>query len=823
MFGRHKTAKIDKTVNSLIPVASYDDVLSCYKMKNGSYMNIHRVLCKDLSNLSEPDLERDFFEWTNFYRTFGYDMKLIAINVPENCHDQLAFIDKKLSRQKNQLWRDILAEERDTLEWLEKHREQKEYYIMSFANDVDSMHDINAKINESLCNYRKALEISKEEKHVVLTKLYNQMQRTYSPIKEADPEQIKKLGYDPYLITGIQPAGGVQLGNVDHVRTGRDYVSCIHIYEFPSETDEYWMRPLISLQNAIVTIDVSTEDENEVKKNINAGFKEQALRLATDRETGEILDAGDRYTEFQLLRKAVTNQGEIVKMIAIRVFVSAGSKSDLDKRVEEIIDNLTYGKGYKAAVFLNEQREEWLSLLMPFRDQQERYNHIAGQAMISAQLADGNPFHFSFLSDPTGIYMGSTKSSGSFKFNLFTHKPPTRISYNMFIAGSMGSGKSTTLKKLAKENAMFGNFNRIFDPSGEWMGISEEYAALYYDLASPTSRLNFFQIQRTGDDEQSCYARHVTNLTTTYTILKGDRDTADAFSRILTDFYREKGFLNEFGTVDPGRRVTGLPVGAYPTISDFIEYCHTVIDTYKQAADSVHRRLDERYLLNVDTIVQLWETVVQSYGYLLDGPSSIQNIADHPFVIFGLKQVFTLPVKYQAAIIFTALQLCWDNAVRNGLPQKELYDQGRLREEEIKYFLVEMDEFHHLVNSETKESINVLQTMMREMRKYFGGIVLATQNVTDITSEAGSSKEETLTSLVSKLMELSIYKFIGKQDASSLPAIRRLFGSIFSEQEMDRIVRLGQGEFLIALSTEQNLQVKMFLRENEAKIFGGGR
>ncbi|MBR3642052.1 MAG: hypothetical protein IKN57_00955, partial [Parasporobacterium sp.] len=203
MFGRHKTAKIDKTVNSLIPVASYDDVLSCYKMKNGSYMNIHRVLCKDLSNLSEPDLERDFFEWTNFYRTFGYDMKLIAINVPENCHDQLAFIDKKLSRQKNQLWRDILAEERDTLEWLEKHREQKEYYIMSFANDVDSMHDINAKINESLCNYRKALEISKEEKHVVLTKLYNQMQRTYSPIKEADPEQIKKLGYDPYLITGI--------------------------------------------------------------------------------------------------------------------------------------------------------------------------------------------------------------------------------------------------------------------------------------------------------------------------------------------------------------------------------------------------------------------------------------------------------------------------------------------------------------------------------------------------------------------------------------------------------------------------------------------
>ena len=56
---------------------------------------------------------------------------------------------------------------------------------------------------------------------------------------------------------------------------------------------------------------------------------------------------------------------------------------------------------------------------------------------------------------------------GSFNFNLFT-KTKKRLSYNALVYGAMGSGKSTLLKKLIEVQALFVDYVRILDPSGEY-------------------------------------------------------------------------------------------------------------------------------------------------------------------------------------------------------------------------------------------------------------------------------------------------------------------------------------------------------------------
>ena len=73
-------------------------------------------------------------------------------------------------------------------------------------------------------------------------------------------------------------------------------------------------------------------------------------------------------------------------------------------------------------------------------------------------LGDGNPFNFSYLSDPYSCYMGSTPTMGSFNFNIFT-KTKKRLSYNALVYGMMGSGKSTLLKKLIETQTLFGDYN----------------------------------------------------------------------------------------------------------------------------------------------------------------------------------------------------------------------------------------------------------------------------------------------------------------------------------------------------------------------------
>ena len=41
-----------------------------------------------------------------------------------------------------------------------------------------------------------------------------------------------------------------------------------------------------------------------------------------------------------------------------------------------------------------------------------------------------------------------------------------RLYYNLFLAGDMGSGKSTILKKILRDNAAKGHYIRGFDKSG---------------------------------------------------------------------------------------------------------------------------------------------------------------------------------------------------------------------------------------------------------------------------------------------------------------------------------------------------------------------
>lgn len=634
-------------------------------------------------------------------------------------------------------------------------------------------------------------------------------------IEEADV--TNKLGYNPFLIERIQPQGGISFKGSDYIRTGTGYETCLHIVDFPGYLDIHWMSKICNIAGVITTIDIGTEDMNKVKININKSIKEQNTRFRTSKQGGDLMDASQRYTELVQTYKEISNLGEVIKLLHIRIFISSPTLDGLEKRSAEIMRTLDEFKG---SVFLNEQKQEWMSLFLPYSEQQKLDNARYGQPLVSEAVAAGNPFHFSSLNDPTGDYLGSTPCGGTINFYLFT-RTKIRTSYNAVVLGSMGSGKSTLLKKLGESSFLRGDFVRTFDPSNEWTYMVDKCGGKVVNLDGTDGIINIFDILKTDESEKVSYIRHISKLTTEYQLLSDCKDTQEiiTFEESVRELYLCCGLVNHEDEIDGAKRVTGLPPASYPIITDYVNFLTEKIENMKIAKNSTKAQIDGLELVRLDNIRRNFRRVKNNFGSVLDGHTTIPNIMDEQFVSFNIRNVLNMSGNIADVILFNTLSLCWDNCTRNGMIMKNLYEEKKVSEKDIVHFLIEYDELHKLINAKKTTAIKQLTDMQREMRKYFGGLVLATQSIREMVPK--NSKSEDI-QLINDLFDLSIYKFIGRQDSNTMGELEDAFGKSLTRSELDRIPKLQQGQFILSMAGDSNLEFKVFADKEELDMFRGG-
>ena len=172
------------------------------------------------------------------------------------------------------------------------------------------------------------------------------------------------------------------------------------------------------------------------------------------------------------------------------------------------------------------------------------------------------------------------------------------------------------------------------------------------------------------------------------------------------------------------------------------------------------------------------------------------------------------------AQIYNALSICFDNCVANGSVMKELVREKKIKEEDIVHFLVLMDESHLTINANKTAGIDEVIRMVREFRKYFGGLGLASQSIRDFIPDRADADA---VDKMKVLFELTTYKFMMMQDSNSLPKIREAFQGSFSEIEIESIPMLEQGNCILSIAGDRNLQLKIRLQDEEQYYFDGGR
>ncbi|HDW3056838.1 TPA: type IV secretion system protein VirB4 [Bacillus cereus] len=630
--------------------------------------------------------------------------------------------------------------------------------------------------------------------------------------KEKQEELKKKKGYNPFLVARVQPQGGISFKE-SYFQTGDGLGTCIHVYDYPTEVNDFWLEQIMNMPNVITTLDVMSDNRNEVVESINKSMSEQSVRHDTAKDNIDRIDAKNEFLELEALYTDL-KQGEVMKRIHIRIYVSARTIDELEKQVKEILEILE-SYNFRGAVFLNEQEYEWDALVTSFDTQKNYVNRRKGKEIPAVSLAGGCPFHYSYLHDPYGTYYGTTKTKGNVIFDIF-HKDNQRKSYNGVIIGKSGAGKSTLLKKKSVDYASKGHFVRIFDVVEEFTDTVKELGGKTISLDGSQGQINPLQVYKTAELEEVSFTQHLSKLTIFYRFIAPEAkdDEIKEYENLLRKLYIRMGLWND----EKGAKneITTRKSKEYPIFSDFLMFVRK--ELYQDVeARKHHDNLGDSRIHRLELIELNLTNLVEAYAEVFDGHTTIEDFKKEQVVSFSLRNISSFKAEVFQAQIFNV----WDEMISNGAPQLKAFNKKQLAfEDVIRYFII-IDEAHHIINTK-KESAHALQfltKLSREDRKYFAGLLYASHTIRDFVPE-GSSQE--MIDEIKKLFELTQYKFIMQQDNNSLDMLRKVFAGQLSESEIAAIPHLPTGDVILSIGAVKNIHFHVEVTDEELMLFGGG-
>ncbi len=625
---------------------------------------------------------------------------------------------------------------------------------------------------------------------------------------------------DKGFLTAIQPQGGIRFKD-KYIKKGDGYEACIHVFEYPSSVDVLWLDKIMAMYDVTVVTDVATMNQDETVSAINKSMVEQDVRFRSSKHESERMDAQRGYQEMEDLYRQISEMGEVIKLLHIRLFVASPTIWELEKKVDRTISKLQ-SFGFKGQIFLNETYWEWQALFLPYEQQLAFPNKREGKGLPAMTLASGLPYHFSELNDRTGSYLGTSFTGGNVLFDLF-HKDKMRRFFNAVVVGKMGAGKSTTLKKLLMDNEARGNYIRGFDVTGEFKTLVTSVEGHTISLDGSDGVINPLQIFRTEDNsnpeknEEISFMQHISKVATFYMFLAGNpsSEEIEEFKKVLRLFYDSLGFQEKMHTTG----ITSLDNEEYPIFSDFLMFIQ------KQLYDNIEKRIIRQELSStrirrLEKIELVIDNLVNSFSYLFNGHTTIPAITNEQVIFFSIRNLTGLEKSVFNAQMFNALNLIWDNLIQIGSSQKKLmYEDESFDVDEASRFLVMIDEAHRMVNSENMLAVKFLTDFAREARKYFGGLILASQSIRDFVPD--HSDTDTVTK-IRTLFELTQYKFVMQQDSNSLDTLRTVFEGQLTDSELENVPQLQQGECLLSISGLGNLMLSIEASEEELQLFEGG-
>lgn len=631
-----------------------------------------------------------------------------------------------------------------------------------------------------------------------------------------EKELIDK-GYDLGFVSRTRAIGGLYFGE-RVIEKGNNFSSVLHFYKFCDEVNPLWLASIMGIAGTIATLDLATADRNEVLRNINRSMNELRDRAGSERHQTDRNDASSEADELERFAFSISQFGEIVKLAHLRIYISENTQEELEKKIGDIKNDLE-NKNHGLVIHLFRTKPEWESLFVSYDRQIEMKGIHAGEPLPATSVGGGIPFHHQSLKDPRGISLGVTRTDGAFILDIF-HTTPTRKSFNGFVLGKMGFGKSTILKQIEEGSYASDTFIRGFDKARDFYNLIQSQNGLIIDLSGGNGEIiNPLEIFSTATDptgrivdEYGSFMQHISKVATIFQFLYPSltNETIVEFKKYLREFYICFGSLKpDYNKNKRAVKVTTLRPEEYPIMSQFCEF----LSNYQL------KEATSRAKQSLETLVLYVSEMVNQYGPLFDGHTTMSNLEEEPILFFDIDGLSQLDQEVYKAQLFSALTIIWSHGLKNGRKMKTLLEAEKIKRSEVKNFLVLLDEAHNIINSENLDAVKYITNFQREMRKFSAGVLFATQTPAEILPESANSSA---IDEVKKVFSLCQYKFFFNLDNSMLGQMREVLGDTISTTEFQSLPRLREGEALVQVAPNETYTVQFTPSNDQLKRFAGG-
>jgi len=638
-------------------------------------------------------------------------------------------------------------------------------------------------------------------------------------LRENEKQKLIAEGHNLNFMAKIQSVGGMKFGE-RYTETGNGYVACINVYGFAEEVSTLWLTNILNIEKTVATMDCATANKQSILKDLNRSIGELKDRAETGRTTIERSDAYYEMDNLKLFAHRITQGGEIVKLTHARIFVYSNAIEELEKKIDTIKKDLS-SLNHKTCILLFQSKEEYLSIFNKYDDQVSRLKLSSGSMLPSNSIGGGVPFHHTALKDPRGMYLGQTSTGGPFIFDPF-YSTNTRRFFNGFILGLMGYGKSTLMKQLEEGLVARNCFIRGFDKARDYYDLIKNQGGKIIDLSGGEGMINPLEVFATKTDvsgrvvdELGSFMNHLTKVTNIIRFLNPKTSEIDLmeFKSLLRSFYIHYGLIDSnFMQQRENIKITGLKPNEYPTFTEFNNFLQEVI--FPNPTPERERSLE--------ILKFMVKEIVEQHGPLFDGHSTIENFETEQIVMFDIDGISQLDKEVFNCQLFSALTMIWNHALKNGRKMKELYEENKIGLEDIKYFMVFLDECHNIVNTNNLFAVDYIISFQREMRKFFAGILFATQSPNEILPDGANSSEKSI-SAIKTVFELTQYKFFLNMSNSVLGSLKKVLGDSLTETEYDVIPNLKIGEAVVQTSNSDSYTVSFDPEKEQLERYKGGQ
>ena len=464
----------------------------------------------------------------------------------------------------------------------------------------------------------------------------------------------------------------------------------------------------------------------------------------------------------------------------------------MSSKVDEVIKNNNI---YVNHLFFH-QLEAYLSM-QPYCLPNYKFTKKIEINLQSSTLAATFPFVSHLFMDPSGDYLGDNRYPIFFDiFDSWKKHHPTRVNANMVIIGKSGGGKSFFTKKMLLQQACNGTKIFVLDPENEYSVLANNLGGNWIDMGGISEgKINPFHVFPSLSDDTSNSGE-----------LKSQRQFLQEFFTITMPTLDEEArpFLNQaikkvysIKNIDESTDFSSLPAKSYPTFDDLYQ---VALDEFNSDSTYDFDRVYWRKLVNV--LEDFKEGGL--YSNLWNGATTMK--LENEFSVLNFQSLFannnTIVANGQMLL---AMRFLMQEVIKNKARNEELGLNNNIQ--------IVVDEAHQFIDPEFPVALTFMAQMTKRIRKYGGGIVVATQNIKDFIGQSESTRAKA--SAVLNGCQYSAIFGLLPDDINSVIDLYRSYQGGLTQQEIDSLTSAKQGEALFIVDSKTRISAKISLYMNE--------